>query len=153
MNKYETSSSSSNDNVVNAPATQILSEYKQPHREYKDYRGRFSIANESDHVVRQATVHPQVTCNMPKVTRYQGMSHKIVNFRISNKDAFVFLDLHNGSSNYNRNAHFSKNNKQLGSTYLEEVQNHASNSYPTVYQSYTPVTKYVFFVINIYRLN
>lgn len=142
LHKYETSSSGSDDNVVNAPTTQILSEYKQPQREYKDYRGRFLITNECEQMVRQTTIHPQVTCNMPKVTRHQGMLHNLI-LKFNKNHAFFFLDSqHNTGSS--RNVHCVKNSRQLGSTYLEEIQNHASNPSATIYQSYTPVTKYAF---------
>lgn len=62
----QTSSDSSEENIAKAPVTQILSEYRQPQREYKEFRT--STRHHSDHfdTPRQTTVHPQVTCNMPK---------------------------------------------------------------------------------------
>lgn len=49
-----------------AATTQILSEYRQPQREYREYRT--SSGQNGRHIlVEQATtVHPKITCNMPK---------------------------------------------------------------------------------------
>jgi len=44
--------------------TQELSEYRQIQRDYKDYRGSAKYSAES-RMIRQTTVHPEVTCNMP----------------------------------------------------------------------------------------
>lgn len=71
LNKHISNASSSDEHHVKAHATQILSEYKQPQREYKDYRGsiRYLITDDYEPVVPQTTIHPQVTCNIPKATR------------------------------------------------------------------------------------
>lgn len=50
--------------------TQVLSEYRQPQREYKEFRGNVRYLNE--HNEAKTTVHPQVTCKMPKASNYQG---------------------------------------------------------------------------------
>lgn len=62
----QSSTDSSEENIAKPPVTQILSEYRQPQREYKEFRS--STRHYSDHleVPRQTTVHPQITCNMPK---------------------------------------------------------------------------------------
>lgn len=67
---YASSSEGSEDNKLKAQVTQVLSEYKQPSREYKEYRGNVRYFNE--HNEAKTTVHPQVTCKMPKATNYQG---------------------------------------------------------------------------------
>ncbi|KAG5895092.1 hypothetical protein JTB14_023266 [Gonioctena quinquepunctata] len=54
------------ENKMRAPSTRELSEYRQVQRDYKEFRGSPKYLNEGRHR-RQTTVHPQVTCNMPKV--------------------------------------------------------------------------------------
>uniref|UniRef100_A0A0K8TAQ7 Uncharacterized protein n=1 Tax=Lygus hesperus TaxID=30085 RepID=A0A0K8TAQ7_LYGHE len=55
------------------PSTQVLSEFRQQQREYKDYRPRRTNDVESspkfDHKSKKATVHPQVICQIPKSTQ------------------------------------------------------------------------------------
>ncbi|VEN61453.1 unnamed protein product, partial [Callosobruchus maculatus] len=46
-------------------ATRELSEFRQTEYSYKEYRGKKRCYNEGV-LQRQTTVHPQVTCNMPK---------------------------------------------------------------------------------------
>lgn len=62
----QSSSDSSEENIAKPPVTQILSEYRQPQREYKEFRTSTRHHNDHFDVSRQTTVHPQVTCNMPK---------------------------------------------------------------------------------------
>lgn len=54
------------DTKMKPSATQELSEFRQPQREYKDYRGNLKYTQDSNHQ-KHTTIHPQVTCNMPKV--------------------------------------------------------------------------------------
>lgn len=65
--KHRPSSESSEDTRIKAQVTQVLSEYRHPQREYKEYTGStryLSDLNEVNHA--KTTIHPQVTCNMPK---------------------------------------------------------------------------------------
>lgn len=62
----QSSTDSSEENIAKPPVTQILSEYRQPQREYKEFRSNARHHNEHFEAPRQTTVHPQVTCNMPK---------------------------------------------------------------------------------------
>nr|XP_023021298.1 uncharacterized protein LOC111509730 [Leptinotarsa decemlineata] len=50
---------------MRASTTRELSEFRQVQRDYKEFRGSYRYANDGGHH-RQTTVHPQVTCNMPK---------------------------------------------------------------------------------------
>lgn len=43
--------------------TQVLSEFRQSHREYKEFRSGGRYLGE-----HAAMVHPRITCNMPKAT-------------------------------------------------------------------------------------
>lgn len=73
--KLTPSSESSEENVRKAATmTQVLSEYREPQREYKDFRGssRYKSETNDSHFQRQTTVHPKVTCNMPKASEHQG---------------------------------------------------------------------------------
>jgi hypothetical protein len=68
QSKQRPSSESSEDTRIKAQVTQVLSEYRHPQREYKEYTGStryLSDLNEVNHT-KTTTVHPQVTCNMPK---------------------------------------------------------------------------------------
>lgn len=71
-------SESSDDTRIKAQATQVLSEYRQPRREYKDYRASSRCVGEGNdlpyHDAKQTTVHPQVIYNMPKA-HGQGNNH------------------------------------------------------------------------------
>ncbi|XP_066248595.1 uncharacterized protein [Euwallacea similis] len=58
-------------------ATQELSEYRQVQRDYKDYRSPTKIATET-RVLKQTTVHPEVTCNMPNA---KESYHETGNYR------------------------------------------------------------------------
>lgn len=71
-------SDSSEENIAKTQVTQILSEYRQPQREYKEFRT--SARHHADHFdsSRQTTIHPQVTCNMPKARGNQGMAEGMV---------------------------------------------------------------------------
>lgn len=71
-------SDSSEDTKLKAQATQVLSEYRQHCREYKDYRVSSRCLMEgSENDPRQTTVHPQVICNMPKAQGHQGNPYNI----------------------------------------------------------------------------
>ncbi|XP_044731263.1 uncharacterized protein LOC123294216 isoform X2 [Chrysoperla carnea] len=63
--------------------TEILSEYRQPTREYRDYRGLSTrISNTLDSPIEhQTTVHPQVVYNMPKASH--GKSYHEVEGSVS----------------------------------------------------------------------
>ncbi|XP_072159861.1 uncharacterized protein [Bemisia tabaci] len=58
-------------NLPPPPSTQILSEFREPRRDYRDYRPSRSDAESahSDSGVKKATVHPQVVYQMPKTTQ------------------------------------------------------------------------------------
>lgn len=66
-------SDSSNSVARKTPTTQVLSEYRQMQREYKDFRGspRY-LGDYTDAYHPKQTVHPQVTYNMPKASAQQG---------------------------------------------------------------------------------
>lgn len=65
--KHRPSSESSEDTRLKAQVTQVLSEYRHPQREYKDYTGSARyLADLSEVNHTKTTVHPQITCNMPK---------------------------------------------------------------------------------------
>lgn len=49
--------------------TQILSEYKQPQRDYKEYRTSSKYANNNRNKYT-TKVYPQVQCDMPKFKKY-----------------------------------------------------------------------------------
>ncbi|XP_049960301.1 uncharacterized protein LOC126480931 [Schistocerca serialis cubense] len=57
--------------TTTATSTQVLSEYREPRREYRDYRPS-SRYNDSSHESlsymekKRATVHPQIVCDIPK---------------------------------------------------------------------------------------
>lgn len=60
------------------PATQVLSEYRQLQREYKEYRGssRWDNGDTNSHnEVKQTTVHPKVICNMPRAHQSNNYSN------------------------------------------------------------------------------
>lgn len=63
------------------PATQVLSEYRQPRRDYRDYTPQNRGYHESDTVPvaetspKRATVHPQVVYQMPKSTQVYVNPH------------------------------------------------------------------------------
>lgn len=63
--KHRKSEVSNAESKVRAPATQELSEYRQTQRDYKEYRGGLKYTTDARYP-KQTTVHPQVTCNMPK---------------------------------------------------------------------------------------
>lgn len=60
------SNNSSEENIAKTPITQILSEFRQPQREYKEFRTNTRHHTDHFEVPRHTTVHPQITCNMPK---------------------------------------------------------------------------------------
>lgn len=68
----QSSSDSSEENIAKPPVTQILSEFRQTQREYKEFRT--NTRHHGDHFdsPRQTTVHPQITCNMPKTRGNYG---------------------------------------------------------------------------------
>ncbi|XP_050313444.1 uncharacterized protein LOC126748333 isoform X2 [Anthonomus grandis grandis] len=58
------------DSKVNKKKTQVtqeLSEYRQMQRDYKDYRGTTKYGPDN-RALKQTTVYPEVTCNMPRIT-------------------------------------------------------------------------------------
>ncbi|CAH1960674.1 unnamed protein product [Acanthoscelides obtectus] len=63
----------SRSHVNKVKATQELSEFKQTEYSYKEYRLKKRYYNEG-HSIRQTTVHPQVTCHMPKAKEYGKMT-------------------------------------------------------------------------------
>ncbi|KAL3289899.1 hypothetical protein HHI36_023286 [Cryptolaemus montrouzieri] len=65
--EYKSCSDSSEDNRSKPiMQTKVLSEYRQPQREYKDYQSsKKHLLNRTDSP-RQTTIHPKVTCKMPK---------------------------------------------------------------------------------------
>ncbi|XP_060516187.1 uncharacterized protein LOC132695750 [Cylas formicarius] len=93
--------------------TQELSEYRQVQRDYKEYRGNMKYTNENRYT-KQTTVHPKVTCNMPKA-------------KGSNL----------GKGNYRKD--FAYGVKSIGSTYSEESQN---NSPKTYHNKLAPITRF-----------
>ncbi|XP_045481257.1 uncharacterized protein LOC123685599 [Harmonia axyridis] len=57
--------------------TQVLSEFRQPQREYRDYHS--SKKNFTDGSDRQTTIHPKVTYKMPKskgISRYESNNYR-----------------------------------------------------------------------------
>ncbi|KAJ3639536.1 hypothetical protein Zmor_002891 [Zophobas morio] len=121
-NKHRPSSESSEDARTKAQVTQVLSEYRHPQREYKEYTGStryLSDLNEVNHT--KTTVHPQVTCNMPKAK--QG----------SNKTS---------GTNYRKDfAHGVKSTRSGGSSYSEDSQ--SRNNSPRMYHNkYAPITRF-----------
>lgn len=140
--KLTPSSESSEENVRKAPMTQVLSEYRQPQREYKDFRGnsRYKSEINDSHVQRQTTVHPKITCNMPKATDHQGERGQDLLQFCTCLTRFV-IDISGGTGNVENNsnyrkqfAHGVKANKSGGSTYSEDSQ--PNNNYsPQIYRS------------------
>lgn len=68
-------SDSSDDSTKKAPMTQILSEYRQQQRDYKDFRGspRYKGKFSDSQFFRQVTtIHPQITCDMPKASTHKS---------------------------------------------------------------------------------
>ncbi|KAK5639597.1 hypothetical protein RI129_012089 [Pyrocoelia pectoralis] len=122
--RQRTPSDLSDENVKKTQMTLILSEYRQPQREYKDFRGSPRYLGEygESHHLKQTTIHPQVTCNMPKVSNSQ-------------------LE---GSSNYRKQfAHGVKTNKSGDSTYSDDSQSINRNSSPKIYRSKrTPISRF-----------
>uniref|UniRef100_A0A1Y1LW62 Uncharacterized protein n=2 Tax=Photinus pyralis TaxID=7054 RepID=A0A1Y1LW62_PHOPY len=114
----------SDENVKKTQMTLILSEYRQPQREYKDFRGspRYMAEFGDAHHPKQTTIHPQVTCNMPKASNTQP----------------------EGSSNYRKQfAHGVKTNRSGDSTYSDDSQPVNRNSSPKIYRSErTPISRY-----------
>ncbi|RZC42870.1 cactin-like, partial [Asbolus verrucosus] len=120
--KHRPSSESSEDARIKAHVTQVLSEYRHPQREYKEYTGStryLSDLNDTNHT--KTTIHPQVTCNMPKAK--QG----------SNKTS---------GTNYRKDfAHGVKSTRSAGSTYSEDSQ--SRNNSPRMYHNkYAPMTRF-----------
>ncbi|EFA12801.2 hypothetical protein TcasGA2_TC001864 [Tribolium castaneum] len=120
--KHRPSSESSEETRIKAQVTQVLSEYRHPQREYKEYTGStryLSDLNEVNHA--KTTVHPQVTCNMPKAK--QG----------SNKTS---------GTNYRKDfAHGVKSTRSAGSSYSEDSQ--SRNNSPRMYHNkYAPMTRF-----------
>lgn len=66
--KQRPSSESSEETRIKTQVTQVLSEYRHPQREYKEYTGSTRYLNELTETPQhnKTTVHPQVTYNMPK---------------------------------------------------------------------------------------
>uniref|UniRef100_A0A1Y1LQH1 Uncharacterized protein n=1 Tax=Photinus pyralis TaxID=7054 RepID=A0A1Y1LQH1_PHOPY len=114
----------SDENVKKTQMTLILSEYRQPQREYKDFRGspRYMAEFGDAHHPKQTTIHPQVTCNMPKASNTQP----------------------EGSSNYRKQfAHGVKTNRSGDSTYSDDSQPVNRNSSPKIYRSErTPISRF-----------
>lgn len=100
---------------ISTHATQELSEYRQIQRDYKEYRGNMKNAAEHKYI-RQTTVHPEVTYNMPKA---RG------------------LNLNKG--NYRRDfAYGIKITKSVGSNQSEDSQHS-----PKIYRNkYSPITRF-----------
>lgn len=46
-------------------STRELSEYRQTQRDYKEFRGSTKYTTDGKYP-KHTTVHPQITCNMPK---------------------------------------------------------------------------------------
>lgn len=59
-----------------AELTQVLSEYRQPRREYREYRPVVGAAS-NDHSMPShgTTVHPKVVCDMPRATAAPSQGH------------------------------------------------------------------------------
>ncbi|KAK4871570.1 hypothetical protein RN001_015694 [Aquatica leii] len=105
------------DDVKKTQMTQILSEYRQPQREYKDFRGspRYMGDFTDGHYTKQTTIHPQVTCNMPKASSHQSETE---------------------TSNYRKQfAHGVKTNKSGESTYSDDSQPNNRNYSPKIYRN------------------
>lgn len=80
--KRTVSSDSSEENVSKPPGTQVLSEYRQPQREYKEFRSSPRYHHQEEGL--RQTVHPQVTCNMPKARGNQSNLDGSCNTRVTN---------------------------------------------------------------------
>ncbi|CAH0561821.1 unnamed protein product [Brassicogethes aeneus] len=121
--KLRTSSESSEENKLKTPATQILSEFRQPQREYKEFRGNGRYLNELNENSRQTTtIHPQVIYNMPKAKGQNGKKVSSTNYR---KDF----------------AHGVKSNRSVGSSNSEESL--SRNNSPRLYHNkYAPITRF-----------
>ncbi|XP_075216856.1 uncharacterized protein LOC142322085 isoform X2 [Lycorma delicatula] len=69
------------DPPIPPPATQVLSEFRQAHRDYRDYRpNRLGLQDQepvqnSEPSPKRATVHPQVVYQMPKSTQVYVNPH------------------------------------------------------------------------------
>ncbi|KAJ8911059.1 hypothetical protein NQ315_015113 [Exocentrus adspersus] len=101
-------------NKIRPPATRELSEYRQTSREYKEYRGSMKYISDAKYS-KQTTVHPQVTCNMPKA---KGTKTAACNYR----------------KNFSSGV---KSTASAGSTYSEDSQNNSQ-----IYRSrYGPITR------------
>ncbi|KAF5297155.1 hypothetical protein FQR65_LT10054 [Abscondita terminalis] len=116
--------SDAQDDAKKTQMTQILSEYRQPQRQYKDFRGspRYMGDFSDGHYTKQTTVHPQVTCNMPKASSHQS---------------------ENETSNYRKQfAHGVKTSRSGESTYSDDSQSNNKNYSPKIYRSSrTPISR------------
>lgn len=118
--KYSPSSNSSEETKTKVTSTKVLSEYRQPQREYKDFKGRYN----GESIEPKQTVHPQVTYRIPMASGYQSSN--------------------NGTSaNYRKDfAHGKKNSKSGDSTYSEDSQSNLANHSPRMCKNKsTPLTR------------
>lgn len=56
-------------------ATQVLSEYRQPRREYKEWQGHPRPPSPPSAGSPTATVHPKIVCDMPRASTHQRHNH------------------------------------------------------------------------------
>ncbi|CAG9828459.1 unnamed protein product [Diabrotica balteata] len=113
---------SSNTETKQTSYTRELSEYRQTQRDYRDYNSNLKYTHDKGHS-RQTTIHPQVSCNMPKV---KGLKVK---------------DDHNYRKEFVAGVRSLLSN---GSTHSEDSQNysnknpHRNKSVAPGYNSYLP---------------
>lgn len=122
LHQRSSSSDSSDENkVTKATTTKVLSEYRQPQREYKDFRGRYH----QELVEPKQTIHPEVTYHMPMAHAYQSNSNHL-----------------GKSANYRKDfAHGKKTSKSGGSTYSDDSQSNTNHT-PMMYHSKrAPITR------------
>ncbi|XP_030748612.1 uncharacterized protein LOC115876800 [Sitophilus oryzae] len=93
--------------------TRELSEYRQAQRDYKEYRGHSKFTSDFRYF-KPTTIHPEVTCNMPKA--------KGSNF---------------GNGNYRKD--FAYGMKSMSSNHSEDSQN---NSTQMFHNKYSPITRF-----------
>ncbi|XP_014245054.1 uncharacterized protein LOC106664129 isoform X2 [Cimex lectularius] len=72
---YTISQNSKNNTSTDLPTTQVLSEFRQQQREYKEYRPQRRSLSEMESMLnnepntKRATVHPKIVCQIPKSTQ------------------------------------------------------------------------------------
>ncbi|XP_076261420.1 uncharacterized protein LOC143197116 [Rhynchophorus ferrugineus] len=102
-----------NESKLTLHVTRELSEYRQAQRDYKEYRGHSKYTSDYRYF-KPTTVHPEVTCNMPKA--------KGSNF---------------GNGNYRKD--FAYGMKSISSNHSEDSQNNS----PQIYNNkYSPITRF-----------